>query len=120
MALPLGRVKNDGCVRYSANAGSADHHAEDLAMALVVDRDGQGHRDRDGAPGLAHLPMDRVEPEMGLVALHRPLEEVLDSIVDLATKPGELGLGDAGNPHRLHHARYNKAEDFAALWSRTA
>ena len=84
-------------------------------MALVVDRDGQDHRDRDRAPGLAHLPIVHVEPEMGLVALHRLLEEVLDPIVDLATKPGDLGLGDTGNPHRLHQTRYKKAEDIAPL-----
>ena len=45
--------------------GRADRHAEDLAPALVVDRDRDGHRDRYDAPGLAHLQIGRIQPEIG-------------------------------------------------------
>ena len=80
----------------------ADRHAEDLAPSLVVDRDRHGHRDRDDAPGLAHLQIGRIQPEIGPLALQRPLEEALDLAVDLAAQPRHLALGDARHPHRLH------------------
>ena len=49
--------------------GRADRHAEDLAPALVVDRDRDGHRDRYDAPGPAHLQIGRIQPEIGPVIL---------------------------------------------------
>ena len=82
--------------------GRADRHAEDLAPALVVDRDRDGHRDRYDAPGLAHLQIGRIQPEIGPVTLQRPVEEALDLVVDLAAQPGDLALGDAGHAHGLH------------------
>ena len=42
----------------------ADGHAQDLTPALVVDRHGDDHGDRDNAPGLAHLHIGGVEPEI--------------------------------------------------------
>ena len=67
----------------------ADRHAQDLAAALVVDGHSHGHRDRDDAPGLAHLHIGCVEPQIGPVALQRSIEEAVDLIVDLAAQPGE-------------------------------
>ena len=77
----------------------ADRHAQDLAAALVVDGHSHGHRDRDDAPGLAHLHIGCVEPQIGPVALQRSIEEAVDLIVDLAAQPGDLALGDARHPH---------------------
>ena len=74
----------------------ADRHAQHLAPALVVDRDGD--RDRDDASGLAHLHMGRVEPQIGPVALKGAVEEALDLAVDLAAQPRHLALGDADIP----------------------
>ena len=82
--------------------GRADRHAEDLAPALVVDRDCDGYRDRYDAPGLAHLQIGRIQPEIGPVTLQRPVEEALDLVVDLPAQPGDLALGDAGHAHGLH------------------
>ena len=82
--------------------GVADRHAEHLAPSLVVDRHRHGHRDRDDAPDLAHLDIGGVEPQIGPLALQRPVEEALDLVVDLAAQPRDLALGDAAHPHRLH------------------
>ena len=60
----------------------ADRHAEDFAAAVGVDRDGEGHGDRDNAPGLAHLHVGGVDPQIGPVALDRPLEERTHTLVD--------------------------------------
>ena len=54
-----------------------DRHAEHLAPALVVDRN------RDDAPGLAHLHISRVQPEIGPVALQRSIEEAVAPKEDL-------------------------------------
>ena len=42
-------------------AGAAGH-AEHLATAIGVDRDRDGRRNRDDAPGLAHFDVGRVQP----------------------------------------------------------
>ena len=80
----------------------ADRHAQDLAAALVVDRHRKGDGDRDDAPGLAHLHVGGVQPQVGPVALQGPLEEAVDLVVDLPAQPGDLALGDAAHPHGLH------------------
>ena len=80
----------------------ADRHAEHLTPALVVDRDRYGYRHRDDASGLANLHIGRIQPEIGPLALQRPVEEALYLVVDLAAQPGDLALGDARHPHRLH------------------
>jgi len=79
----------------------ADRHAEHLAPAVGVDRDRDGHRDRDDAPGLAHLHIRRIEPEIGPVALNGALEEGAHTLVDLGAHPRDLALGDAGHAERL-------------------
>ena len=61
----------------------ADRHAQHLATALVVDRHRKGDRDRDDAPVLAHLHVGGIQPQVGPVALQRPLEEAVDLAVDL-------------------------------------
>jgi hypothetical protein len=94
----------------------ADRHAEDLAPAVSIDRDRDGHRDRDDAPGLAHLDVGRVDPEIGRLpwservgaplpnptgqSLDRPLEEGLDALVDLTAQAADLALRDAGHAER--------------------
>ena len=47
--------------------GRADRHAEHLAAALVVDRHRDGGRDRNHAPGPAHLHIGRIQPRIGPV-----------------------------------------------------
>ena len=79
----------------------ADRHAEHLAPAVGVDADRDDHRDRDDAPGLAHLHVGRVDPEIGPVALDRPLEEGPHALVDLLAQAADLALGDAGHAQRL-------------------
>jgi len=79
----------------------ADGHAQHLTPTVGVDRDGEGHRDRDDAPGLAHLHVGGVDPEIGPVALDRALEEGADALVDLLAQAADLALGDAGHAQRL-------------------
>ena len=64
------------------------------ASALVVDGHDRGQR--DDAPGLAHLHIGRIQPEIGSVALESSIEEALDLVVDLAAKPRDLALGEPG------------------------
>ncbi len=79
----------------------ADVHAQHLAAAVAVDADGDDHRGGDDPAVLADLHVGRVEPEIGPVALDRPVEEGLHLAVDLLAQPADLALGDAGHAHRL-------------------
>ena len=81
--------------------GRPDVHAEHLAPAVAVDADGDDHRDGDDAAGLADLHVGRVDPEIGPVALDRPVEEGLHPLVDLLAQPADLALGDAAHAHGL-------------------
>jgi hypothetical protein len=76
-------------------------HAEHLAAAVGVDRDGDGHSDRDDPAGLAHLQVGRVNPEIGPITFEGTLEEGQDPLVDLSAQAADLALGDAGHAERL-------------------
>ena len=52
-------------------------------------------------PGLTHLEIGGIDPQIGPVALDRTVQESLHPFVDLATQTGDLTLGDAAHPHRL-------------------
>jgi hypothetical protein len=79
----------------------ADRHAEHLAAAVGVDRDRDGHRDRDDSAGFAHLHVGGVDPEIGPIALDRPLEEGAHALVDLGAQAADLALRDARHAERL-------------------
>ena len=81
--------------------GGTDIHAQNLTPTVAVDADGDDDRHRDDPAGLAHLHIGRVDPQIGPVALDRPVEEGLDPFVDLFAEPRDLALGDAAHPHRL-------------------
>ena len=57
--------------------GGADVHAQHFAPAVAVDADGDDDGDRDDAAVLADLHIGGVDPEIGPVALDRPVEEGL-------------------------------------------
>ena len=71
--------------------GGADIHAQHLAPAVGVDADGDDDGDRDDAAGLADLHVGRVDPQVGPVALDRPVEEGLHPLVDLLAQPATPG-----------------------------
>ena len=79
----------------------ADLHAEHLAPAVAVDADGDDRGNRDDAAVLADLHVGGVDPQIGPVALDRPVEEGLHLLVDLLAQPADLALGDAAHAHRL-------------------
>ncbi len=79
----------------------ADLHAQHLAPAVGVDADGDDDGDRDDAPAAAHLQVGGVDPQIGPVALDRPVEEGLHLAVDLLAQPRDLALGDAAHAHGL-------------------
>ena len=79
-----------------------DIHAQHLAAAIAVDADGNDHRDRDDPAVLADLHIGGVDPQVGPVPLDRPVEEGVDSLVDVFTQAAHLALGDAIHPQRLH------------------
>ena len=64
-------------VQNGLGLGGADVHAEHLAPAVAVDADRDDHGDRDDAAVLAHLHVGGVDPQVGPVALDRPVEEGL-------------------------------------------
>ena len=79
-----------GVVLGEAGSDEVQHDAPTLIV------DGDGRDQRDDAPGLAHLHIGRVQPEIGSVALESSIEEALDLVVDLAAKPRDLALGEPG------------------------
>lgn len=81
--------------------GRADRKAQHLAPAVAVDTDRDDHGDRDDAPVAACLHIGGVKPNVGPLALQRPVQERLDLVVDLAAQPAHLALRDAGHAHRL-------------------
>ena len=70
----------------------ADIHAEHLAPTVGVnaDRDRDGHR--HDPPGLAHLHVGRIQPQVRPIPLYRPVKEGVHTLVDLATEPADLAL----------------------------
>ena len=86
----------------SLGLGGTHLQADDLAAPVRVNRHGDYRRDRDDPPALALLEIGGVEPEIGPVAVQRPLQEGLDPLVDLPAELGDLALGDAGQAHGLH------------------
>lgn len=81
--------------------GGADIYAEYLASAVGVDCHSHGHRDRDDASLLPYLYVGRIDPEIGPIALNRPVQECLDPLVDLFAQSADLAFGDAAHAHGL-------------------
>ena len=86
-------------VQNGLGLGGADLHAQHLAPAVAVDADGDDDGDRDDAAVLADLQVGGVDPEIGPVALDRPVEEGLHLAVDLLAQPAHLALRDAAHAH---------------------
>ena len=72
--------------------GGADVEADDLALALGIDGDGDYRGDTDDPSALAHLEVGGIEPEVGPVTGERPLEEGVDALVDVLAELGHRGL----------------------------
>ena len=81
--------------------GGADLKPQHFAPSVTVDPDGDDDGDRDDAARLTHLHIGGIDPQIGPVALDRPLQEGLDPAVDLLAQPADLALRDAAHPHRL-------------------
>jgi hypothetical protein len=75
--------------------------AENLAPAILVDRDGHYHRPADDPAAIADLQVGRVQPEVGPGALQRPREEGTHPHVDLGAEPADLALRHAARAHGL-------------------
>ena len=69
---------------------------------MVVDDHPDGDRDRDDAPGLAHLQVGGIQPQARLVAFERTVQESVDLLIDLAAQPRDLVPGNARRPYGLH------------------
>ena len=79
-----------------------DAEADDLAPAVGRHRHSDYCRHGDDAAALADLEVGGVEPEIGPLAVQRPVEEGVDPLVDVFAQLGDLALRDAGEAHRLH------------------
>src|ERR1700736_908297 len=75
--------------------GGADRDAQHLAPAVAADGNSDDDGDRDDATAGADLHIGRIEPEIGPVALQRPIEKGGDLAVDLAAQPADLAFRDA-------------------------
>src|SRR3954451_24325955 len=65
---------------------------KDLAAAALVDPGGDYGRDRQDAAILADLDVSRIEPEVGPLAVQRPLEEGQHAGVDVLAQRRDLRL----------------------------
>ena len=72
--------------------GGTDLETDDLAAPVGVDRDGDYRRHRDDPAAFPLLQVGGVEPEIGPIALQRPLQEGADPLVDLLAELGDLRL----------------------------
>jgi hypothetical protein len=81
--------------------GGAEAQADDLPPTLGVHRhrDYGGHGDDPAA--LAHLQVGRVQPQVGPLALQRPVEEGVHALVDVLAQLRDRALADPGQAHRL-------------------
>ena len=73
-----------------------------LALAVLVDRDGDYHGPADDPSALAHLHVGRVEPEVGPGSFQRPGEEGVHPLVDFDAEAADLALRHAASTHGLH------------------
>jgi len=92
------RLRRNLVQNVSSFAG-ADLHRNDLAMALGVDRHGHDHRHADDGDGLAGLDVIGVNRPVRSVALDRAVEGGAHPLDELAAKPVDLAVGDAGHTH---------------------
>ena len=76
-----------------------DLEPDDLTPAVRVDREGDYRRYRDDAAALALLQVGGVKPQIGPLALQRPIEEGVDPLVNVLAELGDLGLRDARQAH---------------------
>ncbi|CAA2105618.1 hypothetical protein MBUL_03283 [Methylobacterium bullatum] len=63
------------------------------------------------APVLANLHGGRVDPEVGPLALDRPIEERAHALVDLLVQPRHLAFRHAGATHRLYQIVHRAGQD---------
>ena len=74
----------------------ADAEPNDLAPSFGVGGHSDYRRDRNDASALAHLQVGRIQPQIGPIALERPIEESLHALVDFLAQFRDLALRDAG------------------------
>ena len=73
----------------------AERHAAHLTAAGAVERDGDGHRDRDDAAGFAHLHVGGIDPQIGPLpgrsGLGAPLPNPTGQSLDRPLEEGQPG-----------------------------
>ena len=72
--------------------GGADLHAQHLAPSVAVDADGDDDGDRHDAPATTDFQIGRVDPQIGLVAFDRPLQEGFHLAIDLFAQTRDTWL----------------------------
>jgi hypothetical protein len=88
-----------------------DLHAQDLAPAIGVGAHRHYDRHRDDAAVLADFDVGGVDPQVGPVALDRPIQEGLHANIDLLAQPRDLALGDAAHAHGLDQVIHRTGRD---------
>jgi len=87
-----------------------DIETQDLAPTIAVGSDRYDDGDRHDPALLAHLHVGGVDPEIGPVALDRPVEEGFHPFVDFLAEPADLALRDPGHPSACHSTKLRFAE----------
>lgn len=85
-------------LRLGRPGGDAQH----LALAVLVDRDGDYRGTADDPAAVADLQVGGVKPEIRPAPFERPAEEGVHAGVDLGAEPRDLALRHAAGAQRLH------------------
>ena len=80
--------------------GQARRDAQNLALAVLVQRHGDYHGTADDSSAITDLDVGGVQPETGPTLFQRAREEGLHADVDLAAKPADPALGHAACAHQ--------------------
>ena len=89
----------------------SDLKPKNLVHAVGVHTHGDYYGDRHNPPGLAHLQVRRIDPQVRPVALDRTIEKRTHPLVDLPTQPRDLALADAAHAKGFHELVHRARRD---------
>src|SRR5690606_34363638 len=72
---------------------------------------GDYHGDRDDPPGLAHLHVGGIDPQVRPVSFERAVQERVHALVDLPAQARDLALGDPAHAHGLDQLVHRAGRD---------
>lgn len=85
-------------------------HAQNFALAILVDRHGHYDGAADDTNALAHLQVGGIEPEVGPCAPPTGGSGRYSLVVDLAAEPADLALAHPARTHGFHQSSTERVE----------